>query len=719
MNVRDIDFSEDFLVYASPAGIVEYDFQNNNYKTISFDDGISFGKIKKIHIDSTGNYWITSSNKIQIWSTESSSLIQEFDLDIQDITDILNVNNAVYISAKIDEVWGLIEFIILEKKIYFRDFYGRNDIDLISKISYHNNTFYILTDKEIISGNPYQEHITYWDNPFNKVFDRIIDFSNTETSTILLTENAIIDYKVDGSTKTLLDSFPESEKIKKFILSNSKIYAISDSTVLSIQNNKTERIFTDNALTLNQIFKNGENIWIATDFGLAAYIDEEFRSHLFNQPFIGNPHIVHLNDLGDLMLANNKGISVEGWSNYSSIPLPKKIDSKLSIEPLDISFGDEILKSIYVNSTLFLGMSNSTYAGAVSLNFNQSKFTLDNIFLPMPSKINDSLSYGIVDMFLDQEKNLWSSTTNESYPLSVFSNSQARHFKQNEAKTSTIKSAGPIAIDNYGRIWMVSNSGLLMYTFSGSALNPSSENWFNDIVIPGINRKVLSIAVSKKNKLWILTDYGLIYKELRASDEEPVVKTGPISSGNNIVPYFSNIPFDESSSIKLDSFDNIWITTKSRGLYVLDSKGDYWPSVDGINIDNSKLLSNTINDIAFNDEKGLAIIATDIGVSRFKIPFANEIRSIDQVQIFPSPFRIPSKRPLVIDRIPERSTIQILTLDGSIIRTLKEENFNSYQATWYGNDRNGNLVSSGVYLLLIISKKHGTSTFQKVAVIRE
>ncbi|MED5248652.1 MAG: hypothetical protein VX887_04945, partial [Candidatus Neomarinimicrobiota bacterium] len=212
MNVRDIDFSEDFLVYASPAGIVEYDFQNNNYKTISFDDGISFGKIKKIHIDSTGNYWITSSRKIQIWSTESSSLIQEFDLDIQDITDILNVNNAVYISAKIDEVWGLIEFIILEKKIYFRDFYGRNDIDFISKISYHNNTFYILTDKEIISGNPYQEHITYWDNPFNKVFDRIIDFSNTETSTILLTENAIIDYKLNGSTKTLLDSFPESEK---------------------------------------------------------------------------------------------------------------------------------------------------------------------------------------------------------------------------------------------------------------------------------------------------------------------------------------------------------------------------------------------------------------------------------------------------------------------------------------------------------------------------
>ena len=55
MNVSDIDFSEEFLVYASPAGIVEYDFQNNNYKTISFDDGISFGKIKKISLNKLKN----------------------------------------------------------------------------------------------------------------------------------------------------------------------------------------------------------------------------------------------------------------------------------------------------------------------------------------------------------------------------------------------------------------------------------------------------------------------------------------------------------------------------------------------------------------------------------------------------------------------------------------------------------------------------------------
>ena len=55
---------------------------------------------------------------------------------------------------------------------------------------------------------------------------------------------------------------------------------------------------------------------------------------------------------------------------------------------------------------------------------------------------------------------------------------------------------------------------------------------------------------------------------------------------------------------------------------------------------------------------------------------------------------------------------------GSIIKTLGSEDVNAYQATWDGQDKNGKLVASGVYLMLIVSKKHGTSTIEKVAVIK-
>ena len=141
-------------------------------------------------------------------------------------------------------------------------------------------------------------------------------------------------------------------------------------------------------------------------------------------------------------------------------------------------------------------------------------------------------------MLFDKSKNLWSSTSSESYPLSVFVENGSRHFKRNEKDGNSVKYASPIVEDNYGRIWMVTNSRLLMYKYSGNILNPMSEEWFSDSLIPGINRNVLSMAISKKNTLWILTDYGLIYKELRASDQDPVAKTGPISSSNNITHIF-------------------------------------------------------------------------------------------------------------------------------------------------------------------------------------
>ena len=137
IDVKDIDFSNELLIYASGAGIVEFDFLENSFKTVSLDDGMEFANIKRIHIDLNGNYWITSSAKIQIWSPKTKSLIGVFDLNIEEITDLINFKNAVYVAAKIDGIWGLIEFIYSDEKIYFRDYYGKDDINLISKLLQH------------------------------------------------------------------------------------------------------------------------------------------------------------------------------------------------------------------------------------------------------------------------------------------------------------------------------------------------------------------------------------------------------------------------------------------------------------------------------------------------------------------------------------------------------------------------------------------------------
>ncbi|MBH50418.1 MAG: hypothetical protein CMG70_00460, partial [Candidatus Marinimicrobia bacterium] len=176
--------------------------------------------------------------------------------------------------------------------------------------------------------------------------------------------------------------------------------------------------------------------------------------------------------------------------------------------------------------------------------------------------------------------------------------------------------------------------------------------------------------------------------------------------------------FDENSIIRFDPRGNIWVTSRSSGIFILDSNREYWPNIDGINSSNSKLLSNEIRDIKFSADKGLAYIATNLGVSKFKIPFASEIKKTNQIDLFPSPYRIPSQYPLTIDGIPEKSSIQVMTLNGTIVATIDANQINGYQAFWNGLDDNGNFVGSGIYLILIISQKHKTSIMKKLAVIK-
>ena len=257
-----------------------------------------------------------------------------------------------------------------------------------------------------------------------------------------------------------------------------------------------------------------------------------------------------------------------------------------------------------------------------------------------------------------------------------------------------------------------------MYNYSGDVLNPQSEEWVNVPVIDGINRRALNYAVSKDNTLWVVTNYGLIYKKLRAQDDQPVSETGPLSSSGNIAPFFQNIPFDKDSKIYFDPNENLWITSNLSGVYVLDSNNEYWPSINGINSSNSNLLSNKISDIKFNSKEGIVYIATDLGVSKFKIPFKNEIKKTNAITIFPSPFRIPSIRPMIIDGLPQGSSVQIISLNGNDIKTLDQNQINEYQAAWNGMNGKGVYVESGVYLILIINKKHGISTIKKIAVIK-
>ena len=73
---------------------------------------------------------------------------------------------------------------------------------------------------------------------------------------------------------------------------------------------------------------------------------------------------------------------------------------------------------------------------------------------------------------------------------------------------------------------------------------------------------------------------------------------------------------------------------------------------------------------------------------------------------------------MTVNGLKDNSSIKIMTLNGNVLRTINNSDVKGDQAFWNGRDDSGKFVGTGVYLIAIYDNK-GTSSFEKVAVIRE
>ena len=181
----------------------------------------------------------------------------------------------------------------------------------------------------------------------------------------------------------------------------------------------------------------------------------------------------------------------------------------------------------------------------------------------------------------------------------------------------------------------------------------------------------------------------------------------------------SDVPFIEGSKIRVDADNNKWITTPQHGLWVLLDNTTFWPSVEGLNTANSSLTTDEILDIYLDDDEGVAYLATTKGISALKVPFRKELEDYSGMVIFPSPYRIPSEKALIIDGLRQGSSVKVFTATGRLVRELSatDGSVQGYQAAWDGRNSAGEWVGSGVYLITAYLRD-GRSGVGKVAVIR-
>lgn len=446
---------------------------------------------------------------------------------------------------------------------------------------------------------------------------------------------------------------------------------------------------------------------------------------------------------GDLIAAGTWGLTrFNGKSWYNIVPglslsqkvLEDRVNGSSLVEESDQFLADTLVfrgKQVWnllelPDGDILMGFRGNPVEGVGIM-----RLDLDDVAAHEDFDTTDGIIDALADGFMtvrhlveDDAGNIWVTipfgqiTLN---PIAVYKpDGQWSHFSLAETGGALTRGPTEIAFDSLGRVWIANEvngpsitGGISVLDYNGTLDDHSDDEWtiLSAKLEADHSNSVWSIVIDHTNVLWAVTPNGIMgYNILPGPTLEPALGFGML---------LGDVPFGEGSKIRVDVENNKWITTPGDGLWVLLNNTTFWPSVDGFTTANSPLPSDEILDIYLDDKEGKAYLATSLGIAVLRIPFKETVKTYSGMRIFPSPFRIPADRPMIVDGIRQGSTVKIFTASGGLVRELKGSGIymDGYQARWDGRNDAGEFVGSGVYLVAAFLPA-GESGLAKVAVIR-
>lgn len=334
-----------------------------------------------------------------------------------------------------------------------------------------------------------------------------------------------------------------------------------------------------------------------------------------------------------------------------------------------------------------------------------------------------------------------------------------------------------LAFDNNGLLWSItslinkplksynpSTNQWSSYDFSNVINNPINDNLgFNKMVIDPLGTKFISsfskgvigfnenngspllkniseganlpdksvrcIALDKRNQLWIGTHNGLrvLYNTSNFFTDDNVQVEDIIILEDGIP---KELLFQQFvSDIEVDGSNNKWIGTIGSGVFYLSSDGQ--KTIYHFTKDNSPLPSNNIQDISINDTSGMVYIATDNGLVSFLSGGSSPQNDLQSAYTYPNPvrpnFNIVEEKVKIKD-ISENVNIKITDIEGNLVAEAQSRinlryagnnlEIDGGTAYWNGKNLANNVVSSGVYLIMLSDLDTFETRVLKLMVVR-
>jgi ligand-binding sensor domain-containing protein len=215
---------------------------------------------------------------------------------------------------------------------------------------------------------------------------------------------------------------------------------------------------------------------------------------------------------------------------------------------------------------------------------------------------------------------------------------------------------------------------------------------------------VLSFAVDLDGAVWIGTSQGVTIIPDPQFPRQPSL----------CYALQAYVPFVQT--IAVDALNNKWIGTND-GVFVVNSDGSQLlPPYYKITSANSQLISDNVRSIAIDQKRGIVYFGTEQGLSSLAIEAVQANQSYSELEVGPNPFILPSEQQLMIRNLVAGSTIKIVTVGGFLVKQFEAQG--GGRAFWDGRDKNGALVSSGIYFIIAFAENGSKTVVGKVAVIR-
>ncbi len=277
-----------------------------------------------------------------------------------------------------------------------------------------------------------------------------------------------------------------------------------------------------------------------------------------------------------------------------------------------------------------------------------------------------------------------------------------------------------IAIDAYNTKWMVglvNSNGLYYYNnkYIDTSTSEDIRGQYTTSDFTGGVTSINDVVVDKNNQVWICTNNGIYiinnpYAIIQNPNVKPALEWMGVITGNLKIPFQDNC-----TCIAVDVLNNKWVGTQTNGLFHFSEDGT--TLIEQFHTNNSLIASNNILTLMVSPISGKAYVGTPNGLSVFQTSSIKPVTDFDEIKCAPNPYIVPSNIQLQIDGLVENSSIKIISLRGEVMAEFDSPG--GKVGFWNGLDKKGNVVPSGIYIVIGYNKDGSKVGKGKIAVINK